>query len=256
MKFSKLGFMIATAMFAAGAFAIGTGDLLVSFSTVADTYADGTPVRDGEWYALCWSSDGNFDGLNLDCTPVDSNDKVLVLAPLAKDGRCGNTLFVVKAKDKPKVPGNYFVYLLDTRDVYGAVAERDEKNGNVPGGAVNGSVVSKNYTATATSTSGDVVSSGTVDENASWSESAIAGELVQPRIVDFKPLPNAMVKIEVVDMLPGVKYNVLMGESLDNLNTYGVTTPKTGDTATFELEAGDAKFFKVVRQPLTVQSAE
>lgn len=252
MKCMKLGVVLAAATFAVGAFAIGTGDLLVSFSTEADTYADGTPVLDGEWYALCWSKNETFGGFDLDCNPLVDGDKVLVLAPLAKGGRCGNTLFVVKAKDKPTVHGNYFVYLLDTRDVDGAVAER---NGNVPDGAVNGSVVSKNYTATATSTSGDVVSSGTVDENAAWSESAIA-DLVQPRIVDFKPLPNAMVKIDVVDMLPGVKYNVLMGESLDNLNTYGVTTPKTGDTATFELEAGDAKFFKVVRQPLTVQSAE
>lgn len=248
MKFSKLGFMIATAMFAVGAFAIGTGDLLVSFSTEADTYADGTPVLDGEWYALCWAQDGNFEGLNLDCTPVDSNDKVLVLAPLAKGGRCGNTLFVVKAKDKPTVPGNYFVYLLDTRDVDGAVAER---NGNVPAGSLNGSVVSKNYTATASSSSGDVMTSGTVDESATWSESAIVGDLRQPRIVGFKPLPDAKVKIDVADMLPGVKYNVLMGESLDDFNTYGVE-PKTGETATFELEAGDAKFFKVVRQPLNV----
>ena len=54
MKFSKFCFTLATAVFAAGAFA-DAANVLISFSTTADTYADGTPVKDGEWYALCWS---------------------------------------------------------------------------------------------------------------------------------------------------------------------------------------------------------
>jgi hypothetical protein len=54
MKFTKFGIMVASAAIAAGVFA-DAANVLVSFSTTSDRYADGTPVKDGEWYALCWS---------------------------------------------------------------------------------------------------------------------------------------------------------------------------------------------------------
>ena len=63
-------------------------DTLISFSTPGpDTYLDGTTVQDGECYALVWSQDGVFEGVKADGTAVDANDRVVLVAPVAKGGR-------------------------------------------------------------------------------------------------------------------------------------------------------------------------
>ena len=57
----------------------GADDELITFSTNGseqDRYADGQVVLDGECYALVWSQDGAFEGINADGTLVDSNDNV------------------------------------------------------------------------------------------------------------------------------------------------------------------------------------
>ena len=141
MKCYKLGVMLAAATFAAGAFA-DARNVLISFSTDgSETYADGAPVLPGEWYALCWSPRETFGGITLDFKPVVEGDKILILAPLAEKGRCPETIFEVDSADVPKGNGNYFVYVLDTRDVDGNVAKSDD-NGDVsvPSTTMNGAV--------------------------------------------------------------------------------------------------------------------
>ncbi len=250
MKFSKVCCMFAAASLAVGAFA-DAANVLISFSTEADYYADGTPVLDGEWYALCWAGDGEFDGLNIDCTPVNPDERVMILAPLAKGGRCPYVIFQVDSETAPQ-GGNYFVYLLDTRS-----ADRTEVAGlnnaagkNVPDGSLNGAAASNSFTASASlgrNISGN--SAATTAVSGVWVDSSIPDEK-QPRITAFK-VDNAKVKITVADMIPGVKYNIYMGESPSDFNSYGLTTPKTGvENAQFEVDPGKAKFFKVVRQPL------
>ena len=60
-------------------------DTLISFSTPGvDTYADGTAVRDGECYALVWSADGVFEGLDVNGRPLDAADAVVLVAPVAR----------------------------------------------------------------------------------------------------------------------------------------------------------------------------
>ena len=62
---------------------------------------------------------------------------------------------------------------------------------------------------------------------------------------------GANVKITVADMIPGVKYNVMLGETPSNFTSYGLDVPKTGvEEAEFVVTPADAKFFKIVRQPL------
>lgn len=72
------------ALAVAHAFAGNAADTLITFSTCGagpDRYADGEAVMDGECYALVWSKDGVFEGLQADGVPVDANDKVVLVAP-------------------------------------------------------------------------------------------------------------------------------------------------------------------------------
>lgn len=251
MKFSKLGVMFAAASIAVGAFA-DAANVLVSFSTEADYYADGTSVKDGEWYALCWSPRTTFGGLDLACKPVVSGDRVLILAPLAKDGHCPYTLFQLTTSEVPSGSGYYFVFVLDTRNAAGtAVASAGTRDGrNVPATEVNGMTVSKNFSASASVGQG-VVDSGETVASVDWSESVVVGDITTASITAIK-VENSKVKLTVEGMMPGVKYNVQMGSSPNALTSYALEVPKTvADDATFELAPSDARFFKIVRQPLT-----
>ena len=243
MKFTKFGLMFASAVIAAGVFA-DAANVLVSFSTTSDKYADGTAVKDGEWYALCWSADENFDGLKLDCTPVDPAEKVLILAPLAQGGRCPYVVFQVDSAKAP-VGGNYFVYLLDTRDVAeGAVSAATvaDDGRRVPENVVNGSAAAQSFTASASigSNVATAASAGSVAQ-ADWNA-------VQPKITGFDLVDDATVKISVAGMMNGLNYKVKMGSALDNMTT-ATSTPKTEDgKAVFYVDDKDARFFKVIAE--------
>lgn len=248
MKFSKVCCMLAAASLAVGAFA-DAANVLISFSTKSDYYADGTPVLDGEWYALCWAKDRNFDGITLDCKPVNPDEKILIMAPLAKGGRCPFVVFQVDSAVAPS-EGRYFVYLLDTRDATGtkvAEAGENEAGERVPQSWINGAAVSKGFTAS--SSAGKNRARAVSVTSGVWAESEVV-DAKQPRITSFK-VEDAKVKITVADMLPGVKYNISMGSSPSEFTSYGLDVPKTvADDPTFELDLSDAKFFRVVRQPL------
>lgn len=241
MKFSKFGLMFASAAIAAGVFA-DAANVLVSFSTTSDKYADGTPVKDGEWYALCWSADGKFDGLNLDCTPVDPAEKVLILAPLAKGGRCPYVLFQIDSAKAP-VGGNYFVYLLDTRDVAGNPSpDGNPDDGRLAPKGMSGSAAVQSYTASANigsnvATATDAVSGATAEWNA-----------VQPKITDFKLVGDATVKITVEGMMRGLNYTVKMGSNLGNLEATTIKPETEDGKAVFYVDDKDARFFKVIAE--------
>ena len=250
MKFSKLGVMFAAATIAAGAFA-DAANVLITFSTDGDTYADGTEVKEGEWYALCWSQNETFGGLDLNCKPVVEGDLVLKIGPYAKllsNGKvgCAPRLFQIDSAEAPK-GGSYFVYLLDTRTVEGdkvVVAAKNAETG-LPK-SVNGAVGVRNYAASAAIMS-NVASAS--DAEAKWAESAVTGEITTATIEAINVV-GAKVEIKVVGMMPGLMYNVKMGDDPANLDDYVIEMPKTGTTATFEADKEDAKFFKVVRWPV------
>lgn len=76
-----------------------------------ETYADGSPLADGECYALVWSADGVFEGLNADGTAKGAGDEVVYIGQIVKgadvvfqiaDGFKGNT-------------GYFDIWILDTR---------------------------------------------------------------------------------------------------------------------------------------------
>ena len=108
----------ACAAVASAAVFAGMDNVVISFSTPGpDTYADGTTVVDKECYALVWTPDGEeFSGVNSDGTAAGGS-KVVLKAPVAKDGKCPRIQFQV---DEDYVAANYpggtwSVVLLDTR---------------------------------------------------------------------------------------------------------------------------------------------
>ena len=113
-------------------FANSLGDARLSFSTKGpDRYADGSIVLDGECYALVWSQDGNFDGFSANGECIDPEDRIVLLAPVAKDGRCPPVLFQIPAAEAESLKnGQYAVYLLDTRVSSGG----ETKAGGISGG--------------------------------------------------------------------------------------------------------------------------
>ena len=109
--------MFAAAMAVAfGAFADGDDNVAVLVSTAGpDRYLGGETVMDGECYALVWSPDGEFNGFTADGSPIDSNDRIVNVGAVARNGRC-KAVFEVKASlAKELANGVYAVYVLDTR---------------------------------------------------------------------------------------------------------------------------------------------
>lgn len=113
----RIVFTIIGVFLASAAFAAGADDYVISFFTNGpDRYADGTQVLDGECYALVWSADGVFEGFAADATPLGEGDKVVLIAPVAKDGRCPDILFQIPYREATaNSGGKYDVFLLDTR---------------------------------------------------------------------------------------------------------------------------------------------
>ena len=110
----KVFLMVAAIGLAAASFA-DMNDALLSFATQGpDKYADGTTVIDGECYALVWTANGaTFGGFNADGTLVSATDRIVLAAPLAKGGKCPQTLFQINAAVADELKdGTYAVYLL------------------------------------------------------------------------------------------------------------------------------------------------
>lgn len=189
----------------------------------------------------------------MDCAPAVDEDRVLILAPLAKNGHCPYSIFQLDSAEVPADAGNYYVYLLDTRDAAGTAVATVAKSADgrrIPSSAVNGAVASKSFTASAGDKQLVSAPSGTAVDG-SWAASEVVGaNVTEAKISAFK-VEDAVVKITVTGMMPGVKYNVQMGDKPDSLTAYALETPKTiSDDATFEIPRESANFFKVVRQPL------
>lgn len=227
---------------------------LISFSTKApdasckgDTYADGTVVKDGEWYALVWSADGVFEGVTTDCKAVDPEDAVVLVAPLAKGGHCPFTVFQIDSKSvNAKKSGQYAVYMLDTRSADGKTVAA--KNADGLPTLLNGAVAAASYAAAAATDGGASQVSGS--GSAVWSASVVK-DVRKPKITAFK-IDGDKVKISVSDIMPGVKYNVRMGASVDKLENYALPVPQMANDGVteFNIDKAKGRFFQVVREPL------
>lgn len=215
----------------------------VTFSTQGpDKYADDSVVLDGEAYALVWSKDGVFEGLNADGSAKDANDKVLYIGNFAKDGRCGTVAFEVAGACAES--GFFDLWLLDTR-----VFDNGQvvKIGKVNDKVTISRAVKAAATVTASATTpgsglgvpgGVMAVTPTVD---------LAG-VQQPKITQLK-LDGDYVVLEIEGAVPGVNYSAVGANTPGFANpSEGKPTTATGGKVTvIKPKAGGASgFFKVL----------
>lgn len=177
----KKTFAIVSSLLTASLFAaVAPNASTITFATEGpDTYADGATVLDNECYALVWSADGVFEGIQADGEPVDANDKVAFIGAFAKDGRCPTVVFTIP--DGYVNGGVFDVYLLDTR--------RYAADGSVSVGKKDGKVAvnAAAKAATATIASGDSVGASTVAAGgvSATAPTALPANVPNPTIADM-----------------------------------------------------------------------
>ena len=109
---------------ASAAFAEGDDNIALLVSTAGpDCYLGGEVVMDGECYALVWSRDGVFEGFTADGAPIDTNDFVVNVGSVARNGRCKAAFEVSATLASELENGVYSVYVLDTRVTDGGVTK-------------------------------------------------------------------------------------------------------------------------------------
>ena len=233
MKLTKFCAFSAAMLAASLAFA-DAANIIVAFSTVGpDTYADGETVLDGERYALVWSAT-QFGGFNADGTAAVAGDKVLTVAPVAKNGRCKPTLFQSARSDVP-TSGTLSVYLMDTRVSKTALSESLQ---------LSGAVEVKDYSISAESRFASQKTGDNDDASVQTSSSAVTGDTtaINPRISAIT-VQGEKVAISVENLRPGLKYSVKGG--LDRANALEHKVVATESETNFIVDKDKATFFSI-----------
>lgn len=230
-------------LLAAASFA-GKDNVVVTFYTQGtDTYADKTPVRDGETYALVYTPNGEtFQGIKADGTAVEPS-KVVLKAPVAKDGKCPFIKFEIDSgyANENYPNGTWSVYLLDTR-TFAPTLDADGKPvvTGVGGKTVNG--YGKVATATATA---NFASANAAVAMVAGAAPADKGEV---KIRDIK-LVDGKVFIYVSGTLSSAAYAVAEGTAPDQMPTESAQVGNTaGDMIIIRKQQPGGAFFKVNRK--------
>lgn len=236
MKLTKFCAFSVAVLAASLAFA-DADNILVAFSTVGpDKYADGATVLDGERYALVWSAT-QFGGFNADGTAAVAGDKVLKVAPFARNGRCIPTLFQTARSNVP-VGGTLSVYLMDTRVSKTALSSTLQ---------VSGAVEVKDYTVDLGSNMAAQKVGGADKTSAQTSSAALTGDTtaINPVIADIKVLDDS-VAISVENLRPGLTYSVKGG--LDRANSIKHELVATETETNFIVDKDAATFFSITAE--------
>ena len=232
------------------------GDKIVRYSASGtDYYVDGTPVVDGECYALVWSPKGStFAGFNADGTTISPNDRVVLAAALAKDGKCRDTIFQIPAEEYAALDGGeWAVCLVDTRMADGVPAGvhdnaplRVNRWGVVNNGVKIEPAEASNLKSAKTSTSLRGAS-GTCAETLS----AVPDSVKPPRITGLNVMENGEVWLEVADTVPFLSYTIISGSEPGNLEEDGcsdVVDGRNGAKITIgTAQSANCRFFRVKR---------
>ena len=219
------GVVMALAIAFSGAAYAAQNDALITFSTKGpDVYADGSAVLDGECYALVWSTANT--PVTFEADGGVKGGKLVLAAPVAKDGRCPKILFEVNADryETELKSGTWSVYLLDTRrwDASGAV---------VPAGTVNGRVHSVNATGSVTGSSisvasGYMASKVVPSPVVAGAATAVPEGTPQPKISGIR-VDGANVYITVKGTVPYLQYDLASGNTPDAV-TEKANSPQVG----------------------------
>lgn len=240
-------------------------DKVARFSTPGpDCYADGTLVADGECYALVWSPKGSvFAGFNADGTTISANDRVVLAAPLAKNGKCRDSIFQIPAAEYIELEGGeWAVCLVDTRmangvpagvkdnaplrvNRWGAVRNEvkiSEASELVPDGIAAPKAGGRSLLAAA-APSETGVCAGTL--------SAVPDSVKSPTITGLDVLDSGEVWLEVADTVPFLSYTIISGSEPGNLQEDGcaevVDGTSGGKIFIGTAQSSDCRFFKVKR---------
>ena len=226
-------------------FANSLGDARLSFSTKGpDCYADGTQVMDGECYALTWSKDGNFEGFTADGECADPEDRIVLLAPVAKDGRCPLVLFQIPEAEANVLAGGFYaVYLLDTRIATGGETK--------PAGVRNGKLTLMNGYGEASAKVSAKGSSAMERETASGGLTAstlasVPADCTQPRIKAIR-IEGDNVFITVENLRGFMRVRSGSDVSVSGATDAAVETTGGEDVTLVTKKPGNSGFFKVIR---------
>ena len=242
----KLTLLAAATMMAAGAFAALPTYVMFS-STGPDLYADGTPVLDGEVYALVWTKTGaEFAGFNADGTLVDvTNSKLVSAAPIATAQHCPPVMYMLTgANSDLDAEGSFSVYLMDTR-------VKTDAGTTVGGLAEDGTIKSIN----ATTEVADAVKGGSSTSVESVAAagavaSAVPADAPQPKITAVQVVGGKVI-VKVADTVPYLQYGISAGKSPSVLDqkdlVEGVNGTAEGLTLVVD-DPADNRFFKVIRK--------
>lgn len=228
----------ATLALAASMTATAGVDVFVTFHTEGpDRYADGSPVLNGERYALVWSRDGVFEGVTADGEPVDPRDRVVIVAGVASGGRCPHVLYQLPAATAAALSGGVCdVVLFDTR-VGGELSHSpDVVNGWTRTTA--GVKMSGSYAAAMDDDGTSHVASGAV---------APPPDVEQPRILSMR-VDGGYVMMQVDNLRGYMRVNG--GPAIGSFGALtGATVADGGDEPVTLVvpKTGDSGFFKVIR---------
>ena len=203
----------------------GVDNVVVTFSTQGpDKYADGTKVCDGEVYALVWTKVGaTFGGIDANGAAADANSKVLLRAPVAKDGHCPLVQFQIDEDFWTKeglANGSLAVYLLDTRkfktDANGIIGTEVASVG-LGSGLVNGYGRVVDQIASETNR---ISSVGVMTATGTGTQSLAPADAMNPVIRDMKII-GENVYIYVSGTSPAMSYVTLQGTTPGSLKPAG-----------------------------------
>lgn len=230
---------------AATAFAEGDDNAAVLVSTRGpDCYQDGAQVLNGECYALVWSKDGVFEGFTADGAPIDTNDCVVNVGAVAKNGHCRAAFELSASLVKELAGGVYAVYLLDTR-----VAENGATK---PRGLVKGKLAVLNgygevAEGVAISTGANVTVVSSTPQGKAVNVTAAAAEGVeQPKVTRIVPEGDKMA-IYVKGLKGYMRVQMGRTPELSGGVTPAVPTEESGEIKLLVPMSGPSGFYKVIR---------
>ena len=240
----------------------GMEDTVLRFSTPGpDRYADGSAVVDGECYALVWSPKGQaFAGFNADGTAISATDRVVLAAPLAKDGKCPDAIFQVPAAEYSELAGGeWAVCLVDTRTLAGVPTGvrngkpvRVNRWGIVSGGVNITDAASARPRLAAATPESDTLGGRASTRAAARATnlSAVPPNLAPPRITAIE-LADGEVWLGVDGTVPYLDYTIISGETPNDLKPdyFAEVVEGNGrsEIAIGTSESPKRRFFKVKR---------
>lgn len=238
------GLRLKKVLFAFGLLAVGAvfaaqDDTLLTFSTPGpDKYADGSAVLNGESYAVVWTKDGaTFGGLTAEGTVISENDKLVFIAPIAKDAHCPLSVLSISADAMSQYEnGSFSLYLLDTRvkksDGKTALAPKTEKG--VP------ETVNSVGEAAADRGDGRIVAASGVKLGAV----GVYTKIESPVITAMK-IESATIRLEVKGMSKAASYFVVPGDVSGNFAP-AMDADQDEDGFTFPKPEAPASIYKVI----------